>query len=67
MYEGIWNPDALKLTLESEYADGSVKKLIARVLLGESDYNPQAWEEHREEHWSDEEIEEVLSLCEESE
>jgi hypothetical protein len=65
MYEGIWNPDALQLALESQYADANIKNLIARVLRGESDYNPEEWEEHREEYWSDEEIEEVLSLCEE--
>lgn len=66
MYEGIWNPDTIKLALESEYADANIKILISRVLLGESEYNQDAWQVHREEYWTDDQIEEVLSLCNES-
>ncbi len=53
------------MALDNKYADGNIKMLVARVLQGDSDYNPEEWKEHREEYWSDEEIEEVLSLCEE--
>jgi hypothetical protein len=55
----------IKMALDNKYADGNIKMLVARVLQGDSDYNPEEWEEHREEYWSDEEIKEVLSLCEE--
>ena len=66
MYKDIWNPMTIKMSLDSEYADDNIKTLIARVLKGESDYNPEEWEEHQAAYWTDEEIEEVLSLCEES-
>jgi len=65
MYKDIWDPMTIKMALDNKYADGNIKMLVARVLQGDSDYNPEEWEEHREEYWSDEEIEEVLSLCEE--
>jgi hypothetical protein len=65
MYKDIWDPMTIKMALDNKYADENIKSLIARVLRGESDYNPEEWEEHREEYWSDEEIEKVLSLCEE--
>jgi hypothetical protein len=62
-YMDLWVPEAIETFLESEYADDDCKQLIARVLQGEDDVDPEGWEEHRDEYWEDEQIDNALSLC----
>jgi hypothetical protein len=63
-YVDLWQPDNIESFLESEYADTQSKQLIARVLQGESDVDPEGWDEHRDEYWDDDQVERLLSLCE---
>ena len=64
MYQDLWTPEIIREVLESEYADHSVKEKIAQVLRGESDSDPESWDMHRESEWTDEDIEDILQLCE---
>lgn len=63
----LWNPSIIEEFLSSKdsanYISKEVKGLIARVLKGDDPYNQDEWEQHREEYWTDDEIEEVLRLC----
>ena len=64
MYQDLWKPEVIREALESEYADQSVKEKIARVLKGECESDPESWEMHREAEWTEEDLEELLQLCE---
>jgi len=62
--QDLWTPEVIREVLESEYADQSVKEKIAKVLRGESDSDPESWDMHRESEWTDEDLEDILQLCE---
>ena len=62
-YRDLWVPEVIESFLESEFADDDCKQLIARVLQGEEDIDPEGWKEQRDEYWEDEQIENALSLC----
>lgn len=63
-YQDLWTPETIREVLESEYADQSVKEKIAKVLRGQSDSDPESWDMQRELEWTDEELEDILQLCE---
>lgn len=66
-YRDLWNPSNIEEFLSSKdsanYISKEVKGLIARVLKGDDPYNQDEWERHREEYWTDDEVDEVLRLC----
>jgi len=62
-YPDIWTPELIVGILESSFADQKIKELIATVLRGEEVNDPDRWEEHKENEWTDNEIKGALSLC----
>ena len=62
-YRDLWTSECLTRLLESPYADQEVRRLIAKVLQGDDENDPDGWNEHVEYYWADGEIAEVLSLC----
>lgn len=64
MYPDIWTPSTIRRALESPYADEKVKGLIAKVLRGEDGMDPERWEEHVDYCWDEDDLKELLQLCE---
>ena len=62
-YRDLWQPEVLESFLESDTADETAKALIRKVLSGEDEVDPEAWEEQLEEYWSEEDVERLSSLC----
>jgi hypothetical protein len=62
-YRDLWQPEVLESFLESDTADETAKGLIRKVLSGEDEVDPEAWEEQLEEYWTEEDIERLSSLC----
>lgn len=62
-YRALWNPEVIKDLLASDHANDEVKRLVAQVLQGESNSEPEEWDEHREEYWTTEDLEDVLKMC----
>jgi len=62
-YRDLWQPEVLETFLESETADATAKGLILKVLSGEDEVDPEAWEEQLEEYWTEEDVERISSLC----
>jgi hypothetical protein len=62
-YSGLWNPSDLDYLFRSDYANKEVKDLVSRVLRGDDVIDPEGWEQHRSEYWSDESISEALKKC----
>ena len=62
-YRDLWTSECLTRLLELPYADQEAKRLIAKVLQGDDENDPDGWNEHVEYYWADGEIAEVLSLC----
>lgn len=62
-YRDLWQPDIIECFLESEFADSRCKQLIAKVLQGEEDADPEGWDSHRDDYWVDDQIERSLALC----
>ena len=62
-YRDLWQPEVLESFLESDTADETAKGLIRKVLSGEDEVDPEAWEEQLEEYWTEEDVERLSSLC----
>jgi hypothetical protein len=62
-YRDLWQPENLETFLESDTADETAKGLIRKVLSGEDEVDPEAWEEQLEECWTEEDVEKILALC----
>lgn len=62
-YRDLWQPESLETFLESDTADETAKGLIRKVLSGEDELDPEAWEEQLEEYWTEEDVEKILALC----
>ena len=65
-YRDLWTPSIIEDFLSSRdsanYISKEVRGLIARVLKGEDPYNLDEWERHREDYWTDDEVDEILRL-----
>ena len=61
-YRDLWQPEVLESFLESDTADETSKALIRKVLSGEDEVDPEAWEEQLEEYWTEEDVERLSSL-----
>lgn len=64
-YRDLWQPDVLEAFLGSDAADATAKELIRKVLSGEDDIDPDAWEAQLEEYWTDDDRERLLCLISE--
>jgi hypothetical protein len=62
-YRDLWIPEHIIRLLESPYADHKVKQLIALVLRGDDQNDPDGWNEQVSDSWTDGEIAEALSLA----